>query len=362
MNDLARVLNFLNCLIITGVEGSVGDDAGGLNAKGAVRRVELRAGDLEGLTVEELRFGLRDIALPTPESGIAVRPALDRMVLTISQSFWRRAADLTGERVLAGAGTILDRVVLDGLEILAALGPGKVLQVEVRIKELTVLRGDRVCCEVRNLKLAVDGYDLQQKNRKKALAGTVVYLDSLDIRVDQDFLNRAIEVGKRKAPRELESLEIEMSARRGMTIRGALRKVLRLHFGVRLSLASEGNLFRIYFQRFFLGESLPLPAFTRTALLALVRKLAARRPEVEATDHYLFVNPWPRLPVQVRTRVLRFLVVDQAMVLTFGPETGRSALEEFSPLELSPGLPAPRPVAPRVKRKMVPPGPPVKEA
>ena len=41
----------------------------------------------------------------------------------------------------------------------------------------------------------------------------------------------------------------------------------------------------------------------------LIQVAAARRPELEATDHYLFINPWPRLPLKVETVALRCLVV-----------------------------------------------------
>ena len=79
-----------------------------------------------------------------------------------------------------------------------------------------------------------------------------------------------------------------------------------------LVFSTERNLFGIYIVKVLVG-------FARPLILKAVQWFAASRPEIEASDSRLYINPWAKIPVQVNCKLSRFAVDNGCVVVAFSP-------------------------------------------
>ncbi|MCA9792377.1 MAG: hypothetical protein KC910_11300 [Candidatus Eremiobacteraeota bacterium] len=351
MDQIGKYLNLINTVAVNQATASVNTAPGGALAVAAgVDSVDLSAGDgkLEGLSFQQLKFGLEDVIPPTPtDPSIRLKPVLSHMVLKLSAPFFARLAEVIKEPLAGRAHELFDTVILDNLRLGVKLTAKKVLELEVKLEKVRLLRGDEECVVVKDVLVRLYDFDLNNPNKKAALADTMVVIHGLRVEVAEKFLARALAVGKSKAPDVVQELTVELPGKK-MVVGGAVKVGLSLSFRVDLRLETKHNLFGIYFDRFYVpGTNIPLPGFSRNLLLGLIRAFEKKaKGLLEVTNESLMINPWPKVPCQVECKVEQFGVEEGRIVVVFGDVPGRAAPPEEGE-EVKP------------KRVVLPPGPPL---
>lgn len=335
MDSLGTYLELINTVAVQAATASVKATAdGSLSVTGGVGKIELTAGDgqLEGLTFEELDFGVEELSLPSAaEPGIRAVPVVKRMVLRIAPAFYKRLARVVKEPLAAQAHQLVDQVVLDNLRVEVRLSmikgekPAQILDVDVQFDKVTVLCRERVCVTVSELALTIQGFDLSNKNKKAALAESLLVIHRLRVEVEEHFLNKAVDVGKAKAPDMVQEVHFELPGRK-MIVNATVKVGMTVRSRVDLRLEAKRNLFGIYFDKFYLpGLGLPLPGVARNAVLGAIKMVEKKlKGLVEVSDERLLINPWPKIPVPVECMVERFEVSQGKVVVAFGPVPGFS--------------------------------------
>ncbi len=276
-----------------------------------------------------------------------VKSVLDKVVLTIEDRFWRRVAPLVALPALAGAGGVFSRAVLEGVELSivrvssqeSALEEttdnSEVVDIGLTLASFTLLQGGKICCEVYNVKLGLYGVNL--KNIKESIVSqtAVVYLDSLECRLYDRLLNGVVRLAARILEgRGVSSLAIRFDSQGGIVVSGTVTKGIAFPVGIELIPAEDDGSLRVFLKSITLGGKWPFLGGVRYLVEKLVKRLQAKYPEVSARGEYVFIRPWERLPVKLKTQLLRFRVIDGVLSIVLGPVAGRTPLREFSALML----------------------------
>lgn len=323
MKKLQPVLDLLNTLVVEQIRvnlASLSDQALGVSSQ--ISRIELKSGDVEGITLENLVAAVESVQLPYPgDLNLYATLFLDQVDLLLSPNFWPRAAHLAREAMVGKLGILADRVELRGARLRLCLSPEKCLNLSLEMASCQVKLMGQLMVDVAALKLNVDGLDLQQKDRKKALKEATVRLEDLQIRVYELTMNRAIEVIRDKLPSKarLNALDIALSER---TMRVTVKTgYLPMSIPIELQMSTQNNLFGIYIVKIFVGLARPL-------ILKAVQTFAASKPEVSASGDNLWIDPWIKIPLAIQCRVETFHIEGGALRIGFGSLPKESPTQE----------------------------------
>lgn len=323
MKKLQPVLDLLNTLVVEHIRvhfASLSDQALGVSSQ--ISRIDLKAGDLEGVTLENLVAAVESVQLPSPgDLNLYATLFLDQVDLLLSPNFWPRAARLAREAIVGKLGILADRVEVRGVRIRLCLSPEKRLNLSLEMASCQVKLMGQLMVDVAALKLKVAGLDLQEKDRKKALKEAAVRLEDLQIRVYELTMNRAVEVIRDKLPSKarLNALDIALSER---TMRVTVKTgYLPMSIPIELQMSTQNNLFGIYIVKIFVGLARPL-------ILKAVQTFAASKPEVSASGDNLWIDPWIKIPLAIQCRVETFNIEGGALRIGFGSLPEESPTEE----------------------------------
>ncbi len=313
MKDIARVLQILNTLVIEGLQGSVFPAGEGLDGSLELGRVLLKTAGAEGLTFQDLRLGLQDVRLPSKaDRSVSALVRVDHMELLIAPEFYERAAAFAKERLVAKASQLVDRVIVDNLQVKFEMSAAKEINVEVYLEKVQIMLGDQVAQLVENVRLRVEDFVLGP-DKKAALAASKVYLYNLQVRVAESFLNNATEVIKGKLPPMVDDVSMNLS-------NGKLATTARVKLGLTLTgtavleFRTKRNNFGIQFVKItgvpMAGKLIPWVA----------SQLASKLPDgIETSSDTIWINPWKKIPIPISCQVERFTVENNQIVLEFVP-------------------------------------------
>lgn len=322
MKKLQPVLDLINTILVQSVQvqlASVSDDAIGVSTQ--VSKISLLAAEAEGLTIEDIRFNVESIKLPSPQNlNLEATLYLEHLNLLIAPAFWPRASKMAKNPLVAKLGILVDRVEVRGVRIQVSLTPAKVVSVRVTMDSCRVTLMGQVMQEVENLDLEVQGLDLKEKDKKKALQSSSIRLQNVQVKVYELTMNRAFDVIRDKIPSKakLSSLDIAL-------IESTMRVTVKsgyfpMSVPIELQMSTRNNLFGIYIVKVFIGLARPF-------ILKAVQTFAASKPEVSASGDNIWIDPWVKIPLPVEARVETFVVRSGALVIGFGSLPERPRLE-----------------------------------
>lgn len=167
---------------------------------------------------------------------------------------------------------------------------------------------------------------------KEMLSKAVVRVERLLLRVSAGLLNEIVSSApvrnelRRSVPQiEISELACAFAGER-VIIRGQVKKGLTFSFAVDLFLQAVNNNLRVVFENFWSFEMVPLPGFVRNMLMKVLRNVIASKQSlrgfVAATDEYITVNPWPKIPIKVIGEFTRFGVEGHYLLIEMGPKSG----------------------------------------
>lgn len=313
MKKLQPILDLINTILIQSIQvqlASVSDDAMGVSTQ--VSKISLSAAEAEGLTLEEIRFNVESIKLPSPDNlNLEASLLLDHLDLHIAPAFWPRAAKVAKNPLVAKLGILVDRVEVNGVRIQVSLTPSKVVSIRVTMDLCRVTLMGQCMQEVENLDLEVQGLDLKEKDKKKALKASSIRLQNVQVKVYELTMNRAFDVVRDKIPAKakLNNLDIAL-------IENTMRVTLKTGYfpmsvPIELQMSTRNNLFGIYIVKVFIGLARPF-------ILKGVQTFAASKPEVSASGDNIWIDPWIKIPIPIEARVETFVVRSGALVIGFG--------------------------------------------
>lgn len=346
MKQLQPVIAAINSLILEQLKVSLRlDSADSLLVGGGISRLllGLQADDWEptsesvaaenGLIIEGLKFGLEGVDLPSPTSpGVGATLRVDEVTLKFAPAFWQRASVLAKDPLVANLGKLLDRIHVRGLRIKVSLDPYKVLDVTVTQEHLEITLAGRPGVTVDHVDLTMEGFDLQEKNKKLAVKQSRLILRSVTTKVAEEFLNRAVDVARKKIPSMVQSIDFDLGYER-MLVTSKL-SVFPMAIPTELTFSAEDNLFGIYIVKVAIGLARPI-------ILGIVKNFAKNRPEVKVMDSKLFINPWGKIPITLFARLKTFAIADRCIVVGFADPGRIPERENARPR----ALPAPAAVA-----------------
>jgi hypothetical protein len=149
------------------------------------------------------------------------------------------------------------------------------------------------------------------------------------------LLNRAVEAFRDKIPGVVTSLGFDLKNERMLVTVKA--KGFPMSIPTELEFSTERNLFGIYIVKVMVG-------FARPLILKAVQWFAANRPEIEASDSRLYINPWAKIPVPVECKLTRFAIQDRSIVIAFSPLAPPAPAPEVeaeaTPADVPPPIPS----------------------
>lgn len=313
LKDIARVLQLLNTVVVEQLQGSVDAAGEGLDGSLAIGRVLLKTANAEGLTFQDLRLGLQDLRLPSKEDrSVSATVRVDHMELLIAPAFYERAAAFAKEKLIKQAYKLVDRVVLDNLQVKVDVSAEKKIDVEVYLEKVQVMLGDQVAQIVENVRLRLEDF-VPGPDKKAALAASRLYLYNLQVRVAETFLNNATDVVRGKLPSMVEDVSMNLGG-------GKLAATAKVKVGLTLTgtavleFRTKRNNFGIQFAKItgvpMAGKLVPWVAST----------LASKLPDgIETSSDTIWINPWKKIPIPITCVVERFTVENNQIVLEFVP-------------------------------------------
>ncbi|MFN8606408.1 MAG: hypothetical protein U0931_02675 [Vulcanimicrobiota bacterium] len=334
MKKLQPVFEVVNTILLQQLQvglSSAGDQAVGFKA--SIDQILLKTEAAEGLSLEQIQVTVEKLQLPhAADLNLYATLLLENLDLNILPPFWGRAAKLAKNPIVGKLGILLDRVEVRNVRVEVKLTPAKVADIRVTMESCRIKLVGQLMQETTNLNLEVYGFDLRQKDKKKALGDAVIRLADVRVRVLEMMMNRVIEVVREKIPSKVGGLEIAL-------IDSTMRIDAKVKLGplpmqvpVEVQLSTRDNLFGIYIVKIFVGMARPL-------ILKAIQTFAAGRREISASGDNIWINPWPKIPVKPELKVERFAIESGALLIQFG------SLAEYQPK----ALPAPALEAARVE-------------
>lgn len=327
MDQIVKALGLINSFEIQSLSGQANPTSGArLNLDGRLEGLRLTAADGSdpGVTISLQGFGARQLSLPTRQDpAIAVDPYAEKLRVDLDDRFFARAATFAKEPVLAQMKQAVNRVEMSRLEVKARLTSTKVAHVDLDLDRLTLLHDEEELLRLTDLSLSVLDFDTR-KPPAVAQRSAVVVLRSMRVEVEQRFFERLLFASRQKIPPVVEKFDIELPGP-VMVVDAVARVKVPVSFRVDLRLETENDLFGITFDRFYLpGTNMRLPGFTRNLLLGLFRTFVEKRLKglVETSNESMRINPWPKVPVDLRKKVKAFRVEHQKIVVEFEEPSG----------------------------------------
>lgn len=327
MDQIVKALGVINSFRIEGLSGSANPTQGArLNLDARLEGLKLTAADGSdpGVTITIDGFGAHRLSLPTPQDpAIAVDPYARRLRVDLDDRFFARAAQFAGEPVVAEMHQAINRVEMSEVKLQVRLTSAKVAHVDVDLEQLSLQHDEEELIRIKDLSLTVLDFDTK-KPPAVAQKEAVVVLRQMRIEIEQRFFQRVLQSVRGKIPPVVQKLDIELPGP-VMVVDAIARVKVPISFRVDLRLETENDMFGIYFDRFYLpGTNMRLPGFTRTALLGLFRTFVEGKLKglVETSNESMRINPWGKVPVDLRKKVKTFAVEDGRIVLEFEEPAG----------------------------------------
>lgn len=322
MDQIVKALGVINSFRIDGLSGQANPTSGArLNLDASLEGLRLTAADGSdpGIAISLAGFGLHRLALPNKQDpAVSVDPYARRLKVDLDDRFFARAAEFAGEPVVAEMHHAINRVELSEVRTQIRLTSAKVAHVDVELEQLTLNHDQEELIRVKDLSLSVLDWDTR-KPPAVAQREAVVVLRKMRLEIEQRFFERILRAVRKKIPPVVEKLEIELPGP-VMVVDARARIKVPVSFRVDLRLETENDMFGIYFDRFYLpGTNMKLPGFTRTALLGLFRTFVEGKLKglVETSNESMRINPWGKVPIDLRKRVGKFAVENRRIVLEF---------------------------------------------
>lgn len=327
MDQIFKALGVINSFHLEGLSGSANPASGArlnLDAKLSNLRLTAADGADPGIAISIDGFGAHRLSLPTPQDpSLSVDPYARSLRVDLDDRFFARAATFLNEPVVAEMHHAINRVEMDRVNLLIRLTGSKVAHIDVDLDKLTLQHDEEELIRVLDLSLSVLDFDTK-KPPAVAQKEAIVVLRKMRLEVEQRFFERILSAVRKKIPPVLEKLDIELPGP-VMVVDARARVKVPISFRVDLRLETENDLFGIYFDRFYLpGTNMKLPGFTRNILLGLFRTFAEDKLKglVETSNESMRINPWGKIPLDLRKSVKTFAVENQRIVLKFGEPSG----------------------------------------
>lgn len=327
MDQIVKALGVINSFRIDGLSGSANPTQGArLNLDAQLEKLTLTAADGRdpGVTIHLEGFGARNLSLPTPQDpAVAVDPYARRLRVDLDDRFFARAAEFAKEPVVAEMHQAINRVEMSQVDLQVRLTSAKVAHVDVDLEKLTLQHDDEELIRVLDLSLSVLDFDTT-KPPAVAQKGAIVVLRGMRLEIEERFFSLLLKSVRKKIPPAVQKLEIELPGP-VMTVDAIARVKVPISFRVDLSFETTNDMFGIYFNRFYLpGTNMKLPGFTRNVLLGLFRTFVEGKLKglVETSNESMRINPWSKVPVDLRKKVKTFAVEGGRIVLEFEEPRG----------------------------------------
>ncbi len=333
IDQIVKALGVINSFHLTGLSGTANPTSGArLNLAGSLGALNLTAADgtEPGILIHSEGFGIKNLSLPTPQDpALACDPYLDHLRVDLDDRFFARAAVFAKEPVVAGMHHLVNRVLMQDIQTKVRLTSQKILHADVNVAKLCMQHDEEELVRILDLSVSVLDYDTK-KPPAIAQRECIVVLRKMRIEVEQTFFERLLKASKKKMPPVVEKLDIELPDSR-MVVDGQARVKIPISFRVDLRLETENDMFGIYFDRFYIpGTNMRLPGFTRNVLLGLLKTFAEEklRGLVEISNESLRINPFSKIPLDLRKHVSTFAVKDRKIVIEFSEPHGQAGYAE----------------------------------
>lgn len=327
MDQIFKALGVINSFRIEGLSGQANPTSGArLNLDASLDSLKLTAADGTdpGITISFEGAGLSRLSLPSKQDpAISVDPYARRLRVDLDDRFFARAAEFAGEPVIAEMHKAINRVEMSHVRKQIRLTSAKVAHVDVDLEKLTLNHDEEELIRISDLSLSVLDWDTR-KPPAVAQREAIVVLRKMRLEIEQRFFERILSAVRKKIPPVVEKLEIELPGP-VMVVDARARVKVPVSFRVDLRLETENDMFGIYFDRFYLpGTNMKLPGFTRNVLLGLFRTFVEGKLKglVETSNESMRINPWGKVPIDLRKRVKTFAVENQRIVLEFDEPIG----------------------------------------
>jgi hypothetical protein len=327
MDQIVKALGVINSFRIEGLSGSANPAQGArlnLDAKLDGLRLTAADGSDPGVTISLDGFGAHALSLPTRQDpAVSVDPYARKLRVDLDDRFFARAAVFAKEPVVAEMHQAINRVEMSQLDLQVRLTSAKIAHVDVDLEKLSLQHDEEELIRVLDLSLSVLDYDTK-KPPAIAQKEAVVVIRKMRIEIEQRFFERILAAVRKKIPPQVEKLDIELPGP-VMVVDARARVKVPVSFRVDLRLETENDMFGIYFDRFYLpGTNMKLPGFTRNVLLSLFRTFVEGKLKglVETSNDSMRINPWSKIPFDLRRKVKTFAVESQRIVLEFEQPKG----------------------------------------
>ncbi|MBS2035811.1 hypothetical protein JST97_12555 [bacterium] len=328
MKKLQPVFEVINTILLQQLQvglSSDGDQA--IGVKASIDQILLKTEAADGINLEQIQVTVEKLQIPHPaDLNLYATVLLENVDVNILPPFWARAARLAKNPIVGKLGILLDRIEVRNVRVEVKLSPAKVADIQVTMESCRIKLVGQLMQETTNLKLEVYGFDLRQKDKKKALGDAVIRLADVRVRVLEMMMNRVIEVVREKIPSKVGGLEIAL-------IDSTMRIDAKVKLGplpmqvpVEVQLSTRDNMFGIYIVKIFVGMARPL-------ILKAIQTFAAGRQEISASGDNIWINPWPKIPVKPELKVERFAIESGALLIQFGSLTEHVPKALPAPLE-----------------------------
>ncbi len=327
MDQIVKALGVINSFRLEELSGSANPSSGArLDLDAQLKGLRLTAADGSdpGVTISCQGFGAKNLSLPTPNNpSIAVDPYAKSLRVDLDDRFFARAAVFAKEPVVEDMAQAINRVEMTQVETKVRLTPAKVAHVDVELEQLTLQHDQEELIRIRDLSLSVLDFDTK-KPPAIAQKEAIVVLRKMRLEIEQRFFERILAAVRKKIPSVVSKLDIELPGP-VMVVDATAKVKIPISFRVDLRLETENDMFGIYFDRFYVpGTNMKLPGFTRNLLLGLIRTFAEDKLKglVEISNESMRINPWSKVPVDLRKRVKTFNVEPRRIVLEFEEPLG----------------------------------------
>lgn len=327
MDQIVKALGLINSFRIDGLHGAANPTSGArLNLTGGLESFALTGADGNslGITITSQGFGIGNLSLPTPQDpSIGLDPYLSHLQVTLHQELFARLATFAGEPLLAGMHTVINRVVTRRLHTVVRMTRDKVVHADVVLDQLYLQHEAEELIRVKNLSLSLLDFDTKLPPAVAKRECKVV-LRALTVEIEQAFFDRVLEAVRSKIPREVTDVKIELPGPKMLVGAHVKKSIFRSNVKAELELETEADLFGIHIKRLFVpGTNLKVPNILRDWILTAVRYFGERRLKglAEVSNESIRINPWPKVPVEVLTKVAKFAVEEGKIVIVFTEPT-----------------------------------------
>jgi hypothetical protein len=317
MDQIVKALGLINSFRVDGLHGVCNPTSGArLNLSGGLESLELTAedGKASGVSITSQGFGIGNLSLPSSQDrSIALDPFLSHLQVDLHKELFARLAKFAKEPLLAQMDSVINRVVVRRLHTAVRMTSEKVVHADVEMDQVFLQQNNEELIRIRDLSLSILDFDTKLPP-KQAQAGCLVVIRSLRVEIEESFFAKVLKVAESKLPSFIRDPVVELPGPEmvvGATVKkGPLSPNLRFN----LKLETHSNLFGIDIRAIK-----KIPSIFRNPLLNWLSTVAEKKGRglIEISNELIRINPWSKVPVEVRTHVSEFKVGDGKIVVVF---------------------------------------------